>query len=69
MKRILKLFGYLHISEIKEVLEEEATEWETREHYDPYKKRSTGWIAHHQGVAEVASQIRGLKLTIDNRLG
>ena len=65
---ILKFFGYLHINEIEDVLEEAAAHYEKTAPYNPYKPKSTAWWQQHYHFLEIAREIRWLKLSFKNKI-
>ena len=64
----LKKLGYLHITEIVEVLNEEAEVMEKTPPYNPYRPKSTAWWQQHYANKETAREIRSLKLAFKLKL-
>ena len=62
MKYILKKFGYLHISEICKILENEAHVFDKQKPYNPYKPKSEAWFQQVYQNNAIARSIRDLKL-------
>ena len=68
MKYILKKFGYLHISEICKILENEAHVFDKQKPYNPYKPKSEAWFQQVYQNSNTSYQILRPNLTLKPNL-